>query len=149
MFMPYVVWDSLVGLVRKLKWRCSEQRRHSIILRKRIRYVVRKGVLIASHEPELCLVAFAVLRDVVRSLSEDRTTPSALGNEFSWCQDISSWLYSNVRESVRSGALSWDDFGFRNEIDFGCKLLIWGVYLDLLAIDSRGAFNYVANGNLR
>ncbi len=149
MFMPYVVWDSLVGLVRKLKWRCSEQRRHSIVLRKRIRYVVQKGVRIASHEPELCLVAFAVLRDVVRSLSEDRTTLFALGNEFSRCQDISSWLYFNARESVRNGALSWDDFDFHNEIDFGCKLLIWGVYLDLLAIDSRGAFNYVANGNLR
>lgn len=138
----------LVGLIRQFKWRCSEKRRHTIVLRKRIRHVVR-GMHAASRDPKTCLDALVVLRDTVISLAEYRVTPSALGNEFSQCQDIFSWLYFNGRESVRNGSLSWGDFGFRNEIDFGCRLLVWGVYLDLLAFDSRGAFGYVANRNLR
>lgn len=113
---------------------------HALLLKRRIATIWDQGFDRSPADRSISLPAmFAITREISLALMEGRVALSQLEPEIHDFADILRWIRQEAPEEVRAGRMSWSDIGVRDEISFGVCLLEWGVYYDLLRLNSRQA----------
>ncbi len=116
---------------------------HASRLREELREITEKGLGRISVEREIALpAAFATVRETIRALVERRVTLDDLEPDIDNLNDIIYWLRYRARDEVRTGKLTWQDFGMANDIAFGASLLNCGAFYDILRFNPEQSFGF-------